>query len=1044
MSGVGEPERTTQKRVVKLFESDLGYDYLGDWKDRPDNANIEVELLTENLRQRGYDDNLINRALDRFKREASVGGGRDLYEANRDVYSLLRYGVKVRPGLGEHTETVWLIDWDNPEANHFAVAEEVTVFGQHTKRPDVVLYVNGIAIGVLELKRSKVAVSEGIRQTIGNQKPEFIRPFFTTVQLVFAGNDVEGLRYAVIDTPEKYWLNWKLTTDMDDATRASIEERSAGIEQPLDRYLAQICDKRRLLEIVHDFIVFDAGVKKTCRPNQYFGVKAAQERIRQREGGIIWHTQGSGKSLSMVWLAKWIRESQAGTNPRVLIITDRTELDEQIEKVFAGVNEAIYRSSSGVDLLGTLNRSDEWLMCSLIHKFRGSDDDAARDAADEDFIRQLKQLPEDFVAKGNFFVFVDEAHRTQSGKMHDAMQSLLPGAMFIGFTGTPLLRSDKETTLEKFGSFIHTYKFDEAVTDGVVLDLLYEPRHIDQQLLSPEKVDKWFDIKTKNMTDLSKAELKKRWGTVQKVTSSASRAAQIVDDILMDMETKPRLMDRRGNAILVSDSIYQACKFYELFCQQGFKGKCAIVTSYVPHAGDISKEDSGQGDTEKLRQYDIYRQMLADYFGEPADSAVNKIDVFEKEVKQRFIDEPGQMRLLIVVDKLLTGFDAPAATYLYIDKKMRDHGLFQAICRVNRLDGDDKRYGYIVDYRDLFNSLERAITDYTSGALDGYAREDIEGLLTDRITKGREDLEEALEQIRLLVEPVAPPKATPQYQAYFCATVPGDAAQIKANEGKRVDLYKAVTNVTRAFAALANDMETAGYSAKETEDIRQEIADYVSIRDEVKLGAGENVDFKQYEAGMRALLDNYILASPSQPLVDLENVGLIDLIVKLGADAIDKLPVGIRKEPEAVAATITNNIRKVIVDEHALNPKYYDKMSALLDAIIEERRRGAIDYQTYLQKLIDQAQQVGRQESDTTYPSWANTGAKRALVDFGLPSEEDAEAVDQAIMDNKPADWVGSTIKEKKVRRAVASVLPEHYERLDELFELIKHRDEYR
>jgi type I restriction enzyme R subunit len=304
--------------------------------------------------------------------------------------------------------------------------------------------------------------------------------------------------------------------------------------------------------------------------------------------------------------------------------------------------------------------------------------------------------------------------------MHDAMKQLLPGAMFIGFTGTPLLKSEKHTSLETFGTFIHTYKFDEAVKDGVVLDLIYEARTIDQDLTSPEKVDKWFEAKTKGMTDLSRAELKKRWGTMQKVVSSEPRARQIVDDILIDMETKPRLMDGRGNAMLVGSSIYQACKFYELFTQAGFKGKCAIVTSYEPYAGDISKEDSGQGATELLRQYDIYRQMLADHFNEPADVAVMKIEQFEKDVKERFIKHPGQMRLLIVVDKLLTGFDAPSATYLYIDKSMRDHGLFQAICRVNRLDGEDKDYGYIVDYRDLFKSLEHALTDYTSGALDGY------------------------------------------------------------------------------------------------------------------------------------------------------------------------------------------------------------------------------------------------------------------------------------------------------------------------------------
>src|SRR4051794_11196302 len=276
MSNVGQIERKAQEKVIKLFKEQLGYDYLGNWEYREDNSNVEAELLTQNLRARGYDDNLINKAILKLTSDASLGGGRDLYEANRDVYRLLRYGVKVRPGVGEHTETVWLIDWANPSANDFAVAEEVTVLGQHNKRPDVVLYVNGIALVTLELKRSKVAVSEGIRQTIGNQKPEFIRPFFTTVQLVMAGNDVEGLRYGVIDTAEKYWLAWREPSDNED---------------PLDRALSQLCAKPRLLELIHDFMVFEAGVKKTARHNQYFGVHAAQARVASREGGIIWHTQ---------------------------------------------------------------------------------------------------------------------------------------------------------------------------------------------------------------------------------------------------------------------------------------------------------------------------------------------------------------------------------------------------------------------------------------------------------------------------------------------------------------------------------------------------------------------------------------------------------------------------------------------------------------------------------------------------------------------------------------------------------------------------------
>ena len=377
MSTVGQKERQTQNRVVKLFRDTLGYAYLGNWEDRPDNRNIEEDSLRAFLKRQGYADGLINKALHELNKAAG-DQTKSLYDLNKDVYSLLRYGVRVKPEAGENTETVWLIDWQHPLDNHFAIAEEVTVEGEHAKRPDVVLYVNGLALGVLELKRSTVSVSEGIRQNLDNQKAMFIRPFFATLQLIMAGNDTEGLRYGTIETAERYYQTWK---------------EPGAIDNPLDRSLSQLCEKTRFLEIIHDFIVFDAGTKKLCRPNQYFGVKAAQDHVRRREGGIIWHTQGSGKSLTMVWLTKWLRENVK--DARVLIITDRTELDDQIEKVFNGVDEHIYRTKSGQDLVTRLNAAAPWLICSLIHKFAGREEGDVKGYV-EDIQRHL---PAGFKAK---------------------------------------------------------------------------------------------------------------------------------------------------------------------------------------------------------------------------------------------------------------------------------------------------------------------------------------------------------------------------------------------------------------------------------------------------------------------------------------------------------------------------------------------------------------------------------------------------------------------------------------------------------------------
>lgn len=1031
MNSVGQRERMTQKRVIQLFTEHLGYRYLGNWHKREDNRNIEPGLVSTWLTKCGVSEVLIDRVLRQLDRAASLGEGRILYDANKEVYRLLRYGVKDKEGAGEQNQTVWLVDWKNPEANDFAVAEEVTYNGENKKRPDLVLYVNGIALGVIELKRSTVSVSEGIRQNLDNQQKAFIRNFFTTIQLVMAGNDLEGLRYGVIETPEKYYLQWK-------------EAAESSHTNMLDRHLAQICNKQRLLELIHDFIVFDAGVKKTCRHNQYFGVTATKPFIQRNEGGIIWHTQGSGKSLTMVWLAKWIRENI--TDSRVLIITDRTELDEQIEKVFNGVEEEILRTRSGADLVTRLNQTKPWLICSLVHKF-GRQEEEDKDADTDDFIEQIKRnIPADFSPKGKLFVFVDECHRTQSGKLHSAMKSILPDAQFIGFTGTPLMKKDKKKSVEVFGPYIHTYKFDEAVNDGVVLDLRYEARDIDQRVKSQKKVDQWFDAKTSKLSRLGQQQLKQKWASMQKLLSSRSRLEQIVADILLDFEQKPRLADGRGNAMLVCSSVYQACKCYEMFSEAGFAGKCAIVTSYQPNASEIKGEESGEGLTEKLAKYNIYRKMLAEYFEQPEAEAAKRVSDFEKEVKQRFIKEPGQMRLLIVVDKLLTGFDAPSATYLYIDKKMADHNLFQAICRVNRLDGEDKEYGYIVDYKDLFRSLEKTVQDYTAEAFDGYDKEDVAGLLKDRLQQAKIDLDGALDAVRTLCEPVKMPRNQLDYQHYFCGESGASIEQISGKEALRLTLYQSVAKLIRAFTNLAGELTDAGYSEQQANQIRIDVEFYTKVRDEIKIASGDFVDMKQFEPGMRQMLDLWVDADPSETLMDFEELGLLELIIERGEEALDGLPADMRGNQEAMAEAIENNVRRTIVDENPVNPKYYEKMSVLLDELIALRRQQAISYQEYLEHVRELAKQVKHPQSGSksTYPASIDTLAKKALYDNLGQDEVLVTKIDAAVRHTKKADWYGDRFKEREISFAIAEEIKGYSVTVADVMALVKAQKEYR
>ncbi|GIK61492.1 MAG: HsdR family type I site-specific deoxyribonuclease [Ignavibacteriota bacterium] len=1010
MSEVGQRERETQNRIVKLFKDKLGYTYLGNWEERENNSNIEEELLTSYLKRKNVNDTLINKTLDKLRITAN-NYNESLYTNNKNIYSLLRYGVQDKTEAGEKKETVELIDWKHPEKNDFAIAEEVTVLGNREKRPDIVIYVNGIALAVLELKRSTISIGEGIRQSIVNQKKEFIEQFFSTVQFIFAGNDTEGLRYGTIGTPEKYYLNWN-------------ENEEDSSQLLLDKYLTILCDKKRFLELIYDYVLFDAGIKKLPRHHQFFGVKEAQSFCSRHEGGIIWHTQGSGKSLVMVWLSKWLLEN----NPqaRVVIITDRDELDKQIERVYNDAGEKIVRTRSGRELMEKLGNPLPRMFCSLVHKFGKKDVDNF-----DQFIKELQEAPSK--TYGDIFVFVDECHRTQSGKLHKTMKAIMKNATFIGFTGTPLLKQDKQTSLEVFGRYIHTYKFNEAVEDGVVLDLVYEARDIDQKISSPQKIDAWFEAKTKGLNDYQKSELKKKWGTMQKVLSSASRLDMIVKDIIYDFNTKPRLNSDRGNAILVSSSIYEASRYFELFQKTELRNKCAIITSYNPSTKDIVTEDTGANtDTEKEFIYNTYINLLNG----------KNTETYEDEAKKKFIKEPSNMRLLVVVDKLLTGFDAPPCTYLYIDKSMQDHGLFQAICRVNRLDGEDKQFGYVVDYKDLFKRVENAVAVYTADLdYDEFEKEDVDIMLKTRLEKGKERLDNAIEELNLLCEPVEPPRGTFEYIRFFCGN-PENKDDLKATEVRRIALYKNVASLIRAYANIADEIDQAGYTPKELDELKETLNFYLKLREEIKRASGEVIDLKTYEADMRFLIDNYIQAEESKTISPFGDQTLLDIIVNSGiADAINNLPKGIRENRQAIQETIENNVRQKIIKEYLIDPAYFEEMSKLLDEIVYERRIGAIEYEKYLKKIAALAKRVNDRKS-VDLPIGITTNAHIALYNNLSKDQDLALKIDEAVRYTKKADFRGNPQKENEIKAAIYKIMKSKDE-VERIFLIIKQQSDY-
>jgi type I restriction enzyme R subunit len=1016
MNAIGKSEWITQNRVIKLFVDELKYRYLGDWTDGDGNSNVGEGLLSAWLAKRGFTPAQIGMALYKLRTEAD-NHSRDLYGNNRGVYSLLRYGVQVKTEASEPTVTVGLIDWNEPEKNDFAIAEEVTLKGNRERRPDLVLYVNGIAVGVIELKNSRVSIGDGIRQSLSNQKPEFNAWFFSTVQFVFAGNDSEGLLYGTIGTPEKYFLRWK-------------EEEEDNSRFKLDKYLLKMCRKDRLIELMHDFVLFDSGIKKLPRVHQYFGIKAAQEHVRQKKGGIIWHTQGSGKSIVMVLLAKWILENNP--NARVALITDRDELDKQIERVFHETGEKIERSTSGRDLMTQLGQATPRLLCSLVHKF-GSKNVNDFDA----FIQDLEAKPSTTV--GDVFVFVDECHRTQSGKLHRVMKAMMPNAVFIGFTGTPLLKKDKATSLEVFGGYIHTYKFSEGVADKVILDLIYEARDIDQHLGSQDKIDAWFEAKTKGLNDWQKEELKKQWGTMQHVLSSRSRMDRLVDDIVFDFGVKPRLSSERGNAILVASSIYEACKYFTLFQKTPLKGKCAVVTSYNPQTRDITLEETGANtETDKQFIYNTYTELLE---GVEAAPGMNKTETYEETAKTRFLKEPANMKLLVVVDKLLTGFDVPPCTYLYIDKSMQDHGLFQAICRTNRLDGDDKDFGYIVDYKDLFKKVENAIAVYTSELDHSAGGVDPEVLLQDRLKMGKERLDNAIEALVLLCEPVEEPKGEWEHIRYFCGNseVPTD---LEEREPQRAALYKAAVALVRAYANIADDLDRAGYTAADIIRIKKLLDYYLNVREIVRKASGETLDLKPYEADMRHLIDTYIEADASRKVSAFGDMGLLELIQKTGiADAIAAQLAGMKGNTNAISETIENNVRSKIIKEHLNDPAFYAKMSALLDEIIAARKAKAIEYEEYLKRIADLAAKVQAGLAAET-PEKLDTPGKRALWNNLGQNEEMALKIDASVRHVRPDGWRGVQAREQVIKNAIYGVVKDQTE-VERLFLIIKAQGEY-
>ena len=520
------------------------------------------------------------------------------------------------------------------------------------------------------------------------------------------------------------------------------------------------------------------------------------------------------------------------------------------------------------------------------------------------------------------------------------------------------------------------------------------------------------------------------WATMQKVFSSRSRLEKIALDIQFDFETKPRLMDGNGNAMLVAGSVYAACKYYEIFQQIGFK-KCAIITSYEPQAGDLRTDTvSDDEETETFEKYDIYQKMLGG----------QSVEDFEKEAKRKFIEEPANMKLLIVVDKLLTGFDAPPCTYLYIDKAMHDHGLFQAICRVNRLADESKDFGYIVDYKQLFGDLADAINTYTAGAFEDYDAEDVAGLIKDRTEEAKKYFLETLDALDELCEGVSMPRAELDYIHYFCGENGVDLDNDEAFARSREKLYTLLSRLVRAFAEFKPRMDDADISSADQAKFDERVNMYIKLREVIGRASGDFLDFKQFEPGMRYLIDNYIVADDAEKVAMFDDFTLLDFILaqedKLNKD-------GDNKEQESAAEAIENNIRKKVVQKIVINPAYYSKMSEVLEQLILDRKRGVIAYKQLLARYLELAKNISKPEENECYPeSIRKSGAMRAFYDNCGENEELAMRLHKAVTTSKMDGFRNNPTKENRIKRALYQILKDD-DMVERLYKIVVEQEEY-
>ena len=899
-------ENKIQQNSINLLQS-LGYKFIS----REENLKLrggktsEVlfrEILTKKLCEiNGYEykgkrykfsQSSVLKAVDEL---AGVSLNEGLMVANERITNLLLLGTSLEENLEDGTRRSFsfkFIDFENLQNNDFYVTEEFEVSRvsqsdvQKHRRPDLVLFINGIPIVVIELKKSSVSFENGIKQLEKEHGKDEIAHLFKYIQLTIAANG-SGARYGTTGTAFKFYSVWK---EQDEAkAKESLKSLINGREvSTLDMTLFALLSKDRLLRLVRHYIVFDQKMKKVCRYQQFFAIEETLKRVLMikdgvRAGGLIWHTQGSGKSLTMVMLTKLLK--QIYINSKIIVVTDRIDLDGQIHKTFENTDVKAGRASSGSDLIEKL-QSGVSVITTLVHKFEK--------------VKNQKVVIRD----GDIFVLVDESHRTQGGDLHKAMKKALPLACYIGFTGTPLLKREKNS-FAKFGGEIHRYTIDDAVKDGAVLPLLYEGRYVGQEVLDTDGLTRKFDLISRELGDEAKRDLQQKWARFERVASSEQRLELIAVDI--NEHIKKTLKKSGFKAMLATQRKYDAIKYHEIFEEFG-----EIKSAYVISSNEHEELEGG------------YKEYVAKAWQETIRGYGSE-EEYLKHVKDEFV-YGDEIDLLIVVDKLLTGFDAPRASTLYIDKQLKEHNLLQAIARANRL-YDGKDYGYIIDYRGLLGELDQALTSYAS--LSGFDPEDITGAVIDV----RSEIIKAKTYYTHLDDLFSSVKFKDDLESYVA---------VLEDVQKRDDFKEWLSQFARAFKlALSSEKIYDILSEEEIKTYKQRVKFYNELRKAVQLRYHEACDFGKYEAQMQKLLDTYVNAQGVNGLTKLVNIFETEF-----DDEVQRV-----EGKNAKADTIISAVSAVVKEKMDSNPAFYKSIAQQIQDIIDEYKAKRLSEEEKLAKV---------------------------------------------------------------------------------------------